>query len=125
MRPTTRAARRRGHLSRHERQRLARAEAFSRRSSLTSPPVSPVKLGTKDLELIDRLVRGDRTVVATALLAIGGIPASEIVGRAVLSRIADAACWALAEGAITPARAEQIARHAKRAITRGEQSGAA
>jgi hypothetical protein len=118
MHTTTRAARRRGHLSRHERQRLDRAEAFSRRTSLASIPVAAVKLGTKDLELIDRLVRRDRTAVSTALLAIAGIGAGELCRQAVLSRIGDAARCALADGEIGASRAEQIARHVRRALGR-------
>jgi hypothetical protein len=119
MQSTTRAAHRRRHLSRHERQRHARAEAFSRRTSTTPLLRSAVRLATEDLELIDRLVRRDRTAVSTALLAIAGIGAGEASRRAVLSRIAEAACSARAEGAISSRRAEQIARHVKRALGSG------
>ena len=119
MQSTTRAPRTRCHLSRRERQRQARTEAFSRRSSTAPLLRSPVKLATEDLELIDRLVRRDRTAVSTALLAIAGIGAGESSRRAVLSRIAEAARWAQADGAISSQRAEQIARHVKRALTGG------
>ena len=116
MQSTNRAAQKRCHLSRHERQRHARAAAFSRRT-ITIPIVpSPVRLAGDDLELIDRLVRRDRTAVSTALVVIAGIGAGEASRRAVLSRIAEAACWAQAEGAISSRRAEQIARHVRRAL---------
>lgn len=125
MQSMTRAVHTRRHLSRHERQRQARAEAFSRRSTTRPIVPSPVKLAAKDVELIDRLVRRDRTAVSTALLAVAGIGASEASRRAVLSRIAEAACWAQAEGTITSRRAEQIARHVRRALGRGRQPVAA
>ncbi|MBV8220216.1 MAG: hypothetical protein JO325_17245 [Solirubrobacterales bacterium] len=124
MHSMTRAARTR-HLSRHERQREARAEAFSRRTATTPIVPSPVRLAADELELIDRLVRRDRTAVSTALLAVAGIGAGEASRRAVLSRIAEAACWAQAEGAITPGRADQITRHVRRALARGRQPVAA
>jgi len=121
MQSTTRAAHtRRRHLSRHERQRQARAEAFSRRSTRTPIVASPVRLASDDVELIDRLVRRDRTPVSTALLTIAGIGAGEIVRQAVLARIGEAASWALSDGAISLRRAEQIARHVKRATRRAE-----
>jgi hypothetical protein len=116
MQSTNRAAHTRRYLSRHERQRQARAAAFSRRTTTSLIAPSPVRLATEERELIDRLVRHDRTAVSTALLAIAGIGAGEASRRAVLSRIAEAACWAEAEGAITARRAEQIGRHVKRAL---------
>jgi hypothetical protein len=116
MQSTNRAAQTRRHLSRHERQRQARAEAFSRRTTTAPIVPSPVNLGTEELDLIDRLVRRDRTAVSTALLAIAGIGAGEPSRRAVLSRIAEATGWAQAEGAISSRRAEQIGRHARRAL---------
>jgi hypothetical protein len=116
MQTMTRAAYTRCYLSRHERQRQARAAAFSRRTTRTPIAPSSVMLATEELELIDRLVRCDRTAVSTALLAIAGIGAGEASRRAVLSRIAEAACWAQAEGAISGPRAEQIARHVRRAL---------
>ena len=115
MQSTNRAAHKRRHLSRHERQRQARAAAFSRRTSTAPIVPSPVILASEEIELIDRLVRRDRTAVSTALLAIAGIGAGERSRQAVLSRIAEAACWAQAEGAISSQRAEQIARHVRRA----------
>jgi hypothetical protein len=48
MHTTTRAARRRGHLSRHERQHLARTHAFSRRTPKLSPAATPQKLGMRN-----------------------------------------------------------------------------
>jgi hypothetical protein len=75
-----------------------------------------VKLAPEDVELIDRLVRGDRTAVSTALLAIAGIGAGEPRRKAVLAGVAEAASWARAEGAISGPRAEQIARHVRRAL---------
>jgi hypothetical protein len=104
------------HLSRHERQRQARAEAFSRRTSRTPIAPSPVMPAREDIELIDRLVHRDRTAVSTALLAIAGIGAREPSRRAVLSQIAEATCRAQSEGAISSRRAEQIERHARRAL---------
>jgi hypothetical protein len=125
MQSKTRAAQTRCYLSRHERQRQARAEAFSRRTTTAQLVASPVSLAAEELELIDRLVRCDRTAVSTALLTIAGIGAAESSRQAVLSRIAKAACWAQAEGAISPSRAEQIARHVRRALCRGRQLVAA
>jgi hypothetical protein len=125
MQATNRAAHKRRHLSRHERQRQARAAAFSRRTLRTPIVPSPVRLATEELELIDRLVRRDRTAVSTALLVIAGIGAGEASRRPVLAGIAEAACWAQPEGAITPRRAEQIARHVTRALGRGCQPVAA
>jgi hypothetical protein len=119
MQSTNPAAHKRRHLSRHERQRQARAAAFSRRTMTVPIVPSPVMLASDDLELIDRLVRRDRTAVSTALLAIAGIGAGEASRQAVLARMAEAACWAQAEGAISSARAEQIARHVKRALGPG------
>lgn len=88
---------------------------------MTVPIVpSPVRLASDDVELIDRLVRGDRTAVSTALLVIAGIGADEGVQRIVLARIGEAASCAVAEGAITASRAEQIARHVTRALERIE-----
>ena len=97
------------HLSRHERQRLARAEAFSRSTPASVPATAPVMLEARDLELIERLVRHDRTAVSSALLAVAGIGAGLALRRAVLARVSEAAGWAQAEGAISPERAGQIA----------------
>jgi hypothetical protein len=98
MHTTTRAARRRGHLSRRERQHLARAQAFSRRTAKLAPAPTPQKLAPPELELIDHLVRSDRTAVSSALLQIAGIGAGETSRRAVLERVSEAARWAQAEG---------------------------
>jgi hypothetical protein len=81
MESMTSAARTRRHLSRQERQCHARAEALSRRTPTTPIVPSPVMLATQELELIDRLVRRDRTPVSTALLAIAGIGAADGVLR--------------------------------------------
>ena len=115
MQSTIQAARMRGHLSRHERQRLARAEAFSRRTPAGVAARSSVKLGRDELELIERLVRRDRTPVSSALMAIAGIGAGEAIRVAVLARVSEAARWAQAEGAIGAERGGQIARHVSRA----------
>ncbi len=120
MQSTIQAARMRGHLSRHERQRCLRAEAFSRR---TPTPISgdvPVKLEERELELIERLVREDRTAVSSAVLAIAGIGSGGLVRRAVLERVGEAAGSAQAEGQITAQRGEQVARHVSRAMERTE-----
>jgi hypothetical protein len=77
-----------------------------------------VKLAPDAIVLIDRLVRYDRTPVSSALLAIAGIGAGEVVRRSVLASVTEATCWAQADGAIGSDRAEQIARHVKRALTR-------
>jgi hypothetical protein len=120
MQSTTQAARRRGHLSRHERQRLARTEAFSRRTAADRPSEAPVKLRHDELELIDRLVRDDRTAVSTALLAIAGIGAGEAIRGAVLARVSETARWAQVQGAISAERGGQIVRHVNRALERAE-----
>jgi hypothetical protein len=122
MQAMTRAASTRRHLSRHERQRQARADAFSRRTLVVPSTPPPVNLGDDDLALIDRLVRQDRTAVSSALLAIAGIGAGQAVRRAVLARVGEAACWAEAAGAISAERGAQIARHVKRAL--GHHDGA-
>ena len=115
MKSTIHAAHRRGHLSRHERQELARAEAFSRRTPADAAAEVPVKLEQDELELIDRLVRRDRTAVSSALLVIAGIGAGEAIRGAVLAHVSDAACRAQADGAISAERGGQIARHVSRA----------
>jgi hypothetical protein len=117
MHTTIPAARMCGHLSRHERQRLARTQAFSRRTTKLAPARTPQKLERSQVEVIDRLVRSDRTAVSSALLLIAGIGAGELERQAVLERISEAACWAQAEGAISAARSQQIARHARRALS--------
>jgi hypothetical protein len=71
---------------RHERQRQARAEAFSRRTAIMAPAAPPpVSLAADELALIDRLVRHDRAAVSSALLAIAGIGAREPRRRKVLA----------------------------------------
>jgi hypothetical protein len=65
---TFNAARTRAHHSRHERQRLARTLAFSRRTPPVPPPAPMVELQRAELELIERLVHRDRTAVSSALL---------------------------------------------------------
>jgi hypothetical protein len=81
---TTRAARQCGHLSRRERLQLARAEAFSRRTRADTLALSPVNLSRHELDVIDRLVRRDRTAVLRALLAVAGIGSGEPIRRACL-----------------------------------------
>jgi hypothetical protein len=116
MQSTIHAARRRGHLSRHERQGLARVAAFSRRTPVMVPDAGGVKLGQHELELLERLVRVDRTGVSSALLAIAGIGSDRPIRRAVLELVGEAACGAQAEGEISAQRGEQIARHVRRAL---------
>jgi hypothetical protein len=123
MRSTIHSALGSGHLSRHERQRLARTNAISRRAAASSPAAVPVKLAANDLELIDRLVRSDRAAVSSALLAVAGIGADETHRQAVLARVSESAGWAHAEGAISARKAEQIARHV--ALALGGRSAAA
>jgi hypothetical protein len=53
-----------------------------------------MKLDRQKVELIDRLVRRDRTAVSTALLAVAGIGAGESSRKAVLAGVAEAASWA-------------------------------
>jgi hypothetical protein len=118
MQSRTRAADKRRHLSRHERQRQARADAFSRRTRTTPLLRLPVKLATEELELIDQLVRRDRTAVSSALLAIAGIGADDVKRLSVLVRVSDAARSARNQGAISERRCAQIARHVMRAIHR-------
>jgi hypothetical protein len=115
MQSTIHAAHGRGHLSRHERQRRARAEAFSRRTTEGVAAEVPVKLEQDQLELIERLVRRDRTAVSSALLAIAGIGAGQAIRGAVLAQVSEAAGWAQAQGAISAERGGQIARHVSRA----------
>lgn len=74
-----------------------------------------MKLGQDELDVIERLVRRDRTPVSSALLAIAGIGAGEAIRGAVLARVSEAARWAQAEGAISAERGGQIARHVSRA----------
>jgi hypothetical protein len=104
---------------------MRRAEAFSRRRSATSPAAPAVMLDGEELELIDRLVRHDRTAVSTALLVIGGIGAGQASRRAVLAAVDEAVRRARADGAIGSSRADQIARHVKRALDPADQALAA
>ena len=120
MQSTTHAARRRGHLSRHERQQLARTEAFSRRTAAGQRAETPVKLRQDELELIDWLVRDDRTMVSSALLAIAGIGGGEAIRGAVLARVSETARRAQAQGAISAERGGQIVRHVNRALEHAE-----
>jgi hypothetical protein len=115
MQSTIHAAHRGGHLSRHERQEVSRAAAFSRRTRVDAAAEVPVKLNEDELELIDRLVRHDRTAVSSALLVVAGIGAGEAIRGAVLAHVSEAACRAQAAGAISPERYGQIARHVNRA----------
>jgi hypothetical protein len=108
----------RGHLSRHERQRCARAETFSRLTPPTVPHVVSVKIGQDELELIDRLVRHDRAAVSSALLTVAGIGAAQAVRTALLALVAEAARKAEAEEAISARPSGQIARHVRRALER-------
>lgn len=115
MHSMTHAARGRGHLSRHERLQLARVEAFSRRTGTDPLQAALVKFTGRELELIDGLVRRDRTAVSSALLAVAGIGSGEVMRGAVLAVVGEAARKAKTQGAISARRAAQIARHVKRA----------
>lgn len=115
MHTTIDSARKRAHLSRHERQRLARADAFSCRTA-AGPVAQVVVLEPSDVALIERLVHHGRTAVSSALLAVAGIGAGEVRRRAVLDRVGAAACSAAAQGAISHERGAQIARHVKAAL---------
>ncbi|HEY3946871.1 MAG TPA: hypothetical protein VGL78_16720 [Solirubrobacteraceae bacterium] len=119
---TTHAVRQRGHLSRRERLQLARAEAFSRRTGVDPLGLPPVKLSGNELEVIDRLVRRDRTAVSSALLAVAGIGSGEPMRRAVLASVNEAAYRARAEGVIGERRSEQIARHVRLVVERSAAS---
>jgi hypothetical protein len=79
----------------------------------------PVSDPCSELELIEQLVRRDRTAVSSALLAIAGIGASEALRGAVLAQVSEAARWAQAEGAISAERGGQIARH----VTSAQDAG--
>jgi hypothetical protein len=125
MQSTSHPARGRGHLSRHERQRRARADVFSRRTRARVPSDVPAKLEQDDLELVDRLVCQDRTAVSSAVLAIAGIGSGDGVRRAVLEGVGEAASRAQADGQITARRGAQIARHVRRALERSDVSLAA
>jgi hypothetical protein len=94
--------------------------AFSRRSMTVPIVPTPMTLATEELELIDRLVRRDRTAVSTSLLAIAGIGAGDAARRAVLQRVGEAACSAEAAGAICRRRGEQIARHVARRLQQAD-----
>jgi hypothetical protein len=103
---------------------FARPKAFSDRTPVTSAVTSPVKLDRQDLELIDRLVRHDRTAVSTRCWrSRGRRRRNQSAGRA----LPDPRGGALGpgEGAVTSRRAEQIARHVKPALGRGREPMAA
>ena len=109
MQSTIHAARGCGHLSRHERQRLARAEEFSRRSPAGMRGEVPVTLGRDELELIERLVRRDRTAVSSALLAIAGIAVAALTSA--IRRVEDDASRDGRHGArhtLTPSAADEV-----------------
>ena len=121
MSTTTDRARARAHLSRRERQRLARADAFSRRTA-SSPPAAPVITFERgELELIERLVQSGRTAVSSAVLAVAGIGTGEARRRAVLAQVGRVACAAQAHGAISRRRGAQIARHVETRLASEER----
>ena len=74
-----------------------------------------MKLRQDELEVIERLVRRDRTAVSSALLAIAGFGAGEAIRGAVLAQVSEAGRCTRAEGAISAERSGQIARHVSRA----------
>jgi hypothetical protein len=113
---TINVARRHAHLSRRERQRLARGDAFSRRTPATLPVAPVIAFGPAELELIERLVRNGRTAVSTAVLVVAGIGTGEVRRRAVLAQVGEAASSAQVHGAISRERGAQLARHVRRAL---------
>jgi hypothetical protein len=116
MQTTMDYARRQVHLSRRERQRLARAQALTRRAAAT-PLLAPVIMfGPAEVAVIDQLVRHDRTAVSIAMLAVAGIGAGELRRRAVLEQVGVASAKAESEGAISPERGAQMARHVRRGL---------
>jgi hypothetical protein len=104
------------HLSRRERQRLARTHALSRRSAAAPRPAPVIMFGSAEVAVIEQLVRHDRTAVSTAMLAVAGIGAGELRRRAVLAEVGRATDTARSERAISRERAAQIARHVRRAL---------
>ncbi|MFL5862577.1 MAG: hypothetical protein ACJ780_17685 [Solirubrobacteraceae bacterium] len=101
------------------------AIAFRRRTPGGGYGEVPVKLGQGQLELIERLVRRDRTAVSSALLAIAGIGAGEVVRGAVLAQVGAAVLRPQTEGAITAQRGEQITRHLTRALQQTDSASRA
>ena len=85
------------------------------------PAVAPVNLGREQHELIERLVRRDRTAVSSALLVIAGIGRGEPLRQAVLTSVGESVERTQADGAISASRAAQLARHIKRALGRSDQ----
>ena len=93
---------------------LARAEAFSRRTTTGEAAASGEAPGGR--ARADRtVVRHNRTAVSSAVLAVAGIGAGEPIRGAVLALVGESACPAQAHGAISPERGGQIARHVGRA----------
>jgi hypothetical protein len=108
------AGRTNAHLSRHERRRLKRAEAFSRRTP-AGPREVAVVVSAREVALIERLVGEDRTPVSSALLLVAGIGAAPARRQAVLAAVGVASRQARVRGAIGARRCAQIARHLQRA----------
>jgi hypothetical protein len=121
----THGARARAHLSRRERQRLARANAFSRRTAASPPADAVITFDRGELEVIERLVQSGRTAVSSAVLAIAGIGTGDARRRAVLAQIGRVACTAQAQGAISRQRGAQIARHVEARLQASEEHIAA
>jgi hypothetical protein len=113
---------------------ISRAESASdsptRRRSRAGPPRNPpvapaVALSQAELDVIERLVRHDRTRVSTAVLVVVGIGAVEPRRRAVLDRVGEAVREALVNCEISDRRGIQIARHLSRALAgSGERTAA-
>jgi hypothetical protein len=123
MSTTINAARRHAHLSRRERQRLARVDAFSRRTAANLPAAPAIASGRAEIELIDLL--DDRTAVSSAVLAVAGMGAGEVTRRAVLAHVGGAAGSAKAQGGISAERGAEIARHVRLALEERETRAAA
>jgi hypothetical protein len=117
MSTTINAARARAHLSRRERQRLARTYAFSRRTAARPQALPVITFEPAELELIDRLVHHGRTAVSSAVLAVAGIGTGELRRRAVLTQVRRVARTAEADGTISPQRGAQITRHVEAGLS--------
>jgi hypothetical protein len=77
--------------------------------------------GRAEIELIDLLVRQDRTAVSSAMLVVAGMGAGEVTRRAVLAQVSEAAGSAKARGDQCRARRGDLP--AREARTRGARDG--
>jgi hypothetical protein len=125
MSTTINAARTCARLSRRERQRLARTDAFSRRTAARPPAAPVITFERAELEVIERLVQSGRTAVSSAVLAVAGIGTGEARRCAMLAEVGWVACAAQARGAISRRRGGQIARHVETRLASEERLAAA